>query len=373
MRWFVVLAVLLATRVATAHCDVTTFPVNGASDVPTNTHLWIRDYIKGPYALMSGTTARPLVGKPFEGRFVELDPGPLLPEHSYALMANGVQVMTFVTGNAPEASRPPAPPVVDQLHVTDGFLNVVVRAPGAAMLRVSIHRDLSTAAALGEMWIPSQGVRAGQLSACAGVSPSVGESLCFWVSSVSNVGVSGGVTGRCAVDEPAEQRATEQTPKRDASAPPRIAPPRIAPPPSRWRPDLMILAGAIVLALWYIARRASRERLYFRCGEQQPIDTITVAWIARRQLIRRLIALSVIGAAAYVVLPLAALGVVVVADLWRLVAVTRDVANGWPALSDPRRGRAYVDNDGHSWISVGPFDLERAAAARLPTARATRR
>jgi hypothetical protein len=287
-------------------------------------------------------------------------------------MANGVQMMTFVTGNAAEASQPPAPPVVDQLHVTDGFLNVVVRAPGAAMLRVSIHRDLSTAAALGEMWIPSQGVRAGQLTACAGVSPSVGESLCFWVSSVSHVGVASAVTGRCTVDEPAEQRSTEQTPKPEASPASRIALPRIAPPSSRWRRDLMILAGAVVLALLYIARRARHERLYFRCGEQQPVDALMVAWIARRQRIRRLIALGVIAAATWVVPPVAALAVVVVADLWRLVAVTRDVADGWPALSDPRRGRAYVGNDGRSWISVGPFDLERAAAARLPRARATR-
>jgi hypothetical protein len=368
MRWLALLLVLLVARTAAAHCDVTTFPVNGASDVPTNTHLWIGSYLKGPYSLTTGTNPRAVTAKPFEGPLLEIDPGPLLPDRSYALMANGVQVMTFVTGHAAQTSQPPMPPVVDQLHVTDGFLNTVVRAPGAAMLRVSIHRDLSTGAALGEMWIPSQGVRAGQLSACAGVSPSVGESLCFWVSSVSNVGVASGVTGRCAVDEPAQPYAADQRPELEAPVPPRIAP-----SPSRWRPDLMILAGAIVLALWYIARRASHERLYFRCGEQQPIDTITVAWIARRQLIRRLIALAVIGAAAYVVLPLAALGVVVVADLWRLVAVTRDVANGWPALSDPRRGRAYVDNDGHSWISVGPFDLERAAAARLPRARATRR
>jgi hypothetical protein len=134
----------------------------------------------------------------------------------------------------------------------------------------------------------------------------------------------------------------------------------------------MILAGAVVLALLYIARRARHERLYFRCGEQQPVDALMVAWIARRQRIRRLIALGVIAAATWVVPPVAALAVVVVADLWRLVAVTRDVADGWPALSDPRRGRAYVGNDGRSWISVGPFDLERAAAARLPRARATR-
>jgi hypothetical protein len=187
------------------------------------------------------------------------------------------------------------------------------------------------------------------------------------VSSVSNVGVASGVTGRCAVDEPAQPYAAIQRPELEDHQPPRIAP-----PPSRWRRDVMILAGAVVLALLFIARRASRERLYFRCGEQQPVDALMVAWIARRQLLRRVIALGVVAAAAYLLPPLAAIGLVVVADLWRLVMVTRDVADSWPALSDPRRGRAYVGNAGRSWISVGPFDLERAAAARLPRARATR-
>jgi len=108
--------------------------------------------------------------------------------------------------------------------------------------------------------------------------------------------------------------------------------------------------------------------------DPQPIDRVSVAWLARRQLIRRLVALGVVAAAAYMVLPTAALGVIVAADLWRLGRVARAVATGWPVIADPPRSRAYV-TDGlffQGWISVRPGDLARVTAAHIPTARLTR-
>jgi len=363
MRWFALVLVLLAGRAAAGPCgNDTAFPQTSSTDVPVKTFVWLRSGIPGPYELTSSDSRRQLDAVPFQNSpLMLLAPGLLDPDTVYTLRANGVAMTTFTTAREAKAdAQLPAPPVVGHLHITNGVVDMPVSSPGAVMLHVSLHRDQPDGKQLAEVWISRSGLAAVDLAACTGVSVKIGDTLCFWVSSVAANGQESAVTGRCAVDNPRSKKG----PIDDTRA--------WRTPGDSWPVAPMLLVIAVVLALLYVGWRGGRERLHFKCCEPQPIDAVTVAWLARRQLLRRLIAAGVIAAGAYFVVPFAAFAVIVVADVWRLVVVAREAADGAPTTSDPRRGRAYVGNDGRSWISVGPFDLERAAAARLPRARATR-
>jgi hypothetical protein len=369
MRWLGLLLVLVAGRAAAERCshvEAKVFPTMGTDEVPTNNHLWIRADVPGPYALTTDTGTEVLSAKPFhDSVFLEIDPGPLLPLHYYRLTANGVVMTGFTTGHAADPQLPP-PPVVGHLHITDGIVDMPVYSPGATMLHVTIHRGITpNGEQLADFIVPRGGVRGEDLTSCIGVPVALGDPLCFWVSSVGAEGLESGITGRCAVDKPPP--TVDKPPPTKGPMTHDVAVTRDDP----WIASVVILGVAAVLGLIFVAWRAGRERLYCKVCEPQPIDRVSVAWLARRQLIGRLIALGVVAAAAYFVLPVAALGVIIAADLWRLIRVAHAVATGWPVIADPRRRRAYVTDSIYfqGWIAVRPGDLARVAAAHIPTAR----